>query len=156
MASRSTRPSRFGFVTLLVRSALPLALAAACGPSFVPADSGEDAAGSGGASSGGASSDGSGGALDGNSSGGGENATGGHMATDAPEFTGGTTQSGGTDGGGGDGGQSGPCYDEPCEGSCVGNCDDGFTCDDDGPPEICAQAFTTFCGCDGVSFTLPS
>jgi hypothetical protein len=133
---------------------LPFAAAVGCGSTLQPIDGDGADAGSGGATAEGQSSGGGSPQDDGG------NASGGRVATDAPEFSGGSTGSGGTSSGGASGAggqdeQTGPCYDEHCEGSCEGNCDDGFTCNED-EILVCAAAFTTVCGCDGVSFQLPS
>jgi len=136
--------------------ALPILLAMGCQGGLVPGDAG----GSGGQSA----SGGHGPAAGGQSSGGetpGDGAnTGGQSATDAPEELGGSSSSGGSfstggvPGAGGSLGRTGPCYDEPCDTYCVGSCDDGFVCDPE--PVSCTGAITTWCGCDGETFTTPS
>jgi hypothetical protein len=154
MASFLLARLRLRPLALLAYGLVPLAASAGCGSTFQPPDGGDaDDAATGG------STLGSGGATaDGGSSGGratgGDDASGGRMATDAPELTGGTS-AGGSSGAGGQNDHTGPCYDEPCEGSCEGSCDDGFTCDEEAIV-ACAAVVTTVCGCDGVTFQLPS
>jgi len=142
MASLLARTRPLRPLSLLICGLLPIVAAAGCGPTFVPGDSDASDADTGGTSSGGTSSGTGGEALDAESTGGGENASGGQMASDAPEFTGGAASTGGTSGAGGESPES--SYDcnadhiiclpivapEPCptgevysvEGSCYGAC----------------------------------
>lgn len=119
-----------------------------CEPQSVPAS--DDA--SGGAEAGGQPSGDTGGASGGSQSAGGASPAGGTSSGGDVSSDGGGSGDGGDSPGGQPG--SGLCYDEDCPGICSGDCETGFTCDP--TPVPCTLAFANFCGCDGVTFTLPS
>ncbi len=127
-----------------------------CGDDFGTASnqgdqgSGSSSTSTGASSSTGGSAGGSGGApgSGGSTTDGGAPSTGGVGSGGAGGTS--TGGSGGTASGGGPG-HSGPCYDEPCAGTCVGDCTGGFTCDT--TPRACTADEALYCGCDGENFT---
>ncbi len=92
--------------------------------------------------------------------------SGGHSGDDGDPGSGSTSggNAGGTSGNGGSGGsgsgsgatgngngsETGPCYDEPCLGRCVGSCSGGWTCETD---VACTNDLQQYCGCDGTTFS---
>lgn len=113
------------------RWSLPISAALALAMNFgvTACDSGESSDDAGGAAgSGGRSSGGAGGTS--GSSGGAHSGDGGSGATGS--------------------GATGPCYDEPCSGNCVGSCAGGWTCETD---VGCTSDIQQYCGCDGQTFS---
>lgn len=123
-----------------------LFLSSACGGDDEGDNGGGGANDAGGAGSGGESASGGSSSTGGDSASGGSASGGAGSGGDAAA-TGGSDASGGAEGGE----RTGPCYDEDCSGTCVGDCVGGFVCDEGA--QICTGDVAEYCGCDGVTFT---
>lgn len=74
--------------------------------------------------------------------------SGGTSSGSGASGSGAATGSGGS--GAANGGGTGPCYDEPCSGRCVGSCAGGWTCE----TEVgCTADVRMYCSCDGETFS---